>query len=110
MTYKAIVKRMVENEATNWIEKLLEGNGIKYGFVSAKDTTFEHDKDLNMFMFETEIKVYTGGIIDTYLTVGGTVDDSCGICTSVIWNNNHKTIWMNTEEARKALSIEKFEI
>lgn len=107
MTYKAIVKRMVENEATNWLEKVLKENDINYKYTITNDTIFENEKDTFLYKTEIEIRisVYTVSVV-----VGGTVDDTCGICTSVIWNDNHKILWMNTEEARKALGIEKFEI
>jgi len=114
MTYKAIVKEMIRREAERWVCSIMDENNISYKWTSSEITDIEMDKDSNGFLWEA--KVIVCGIpgqrvYSLPLFVGGSVDDMIGICCSVIWSSDKKTIiWMASEETRKDLNITEFRI
>ncbi len=111
MTYKAIVKMMVRTEAVAWIEKLLEKNNISYKWTDAEVVSMENDKDTDTVLYDVRVDITLPGYTKTSVYVGGTVDDICGICTSCIWDRNHKdVIWYNVEHTREYFGIKEFKI
>lgn len=111
MTYKAIVERMVEIEATKFVEKTLELNNIKYNFAEAWETKMENDKKADTIFWEVLVKIYDGTYFPKKVLVGGTADSHCMICSSVIWDETKKNIlWMATREARNDLGITEMKI
>ena len=112
MTYKKIVAHLLEMTAQSWVEQLLEKNGIEYRFTSARTEEIEmkNVKDLGV-LWEIPIEIYwKENIFPTIVTVGGSADDTCGICKSVIWGEGHKIIWMGVKETREKLGIDRFRI
>lgn len=111
MTYKKIVERMVEEEARRFVENALDVNGYDNAFVFVDSVDFEHSKASDLFYFTVCVDVrFKYDIAPHHIEVGGTVDDSCGICASVIWNKKHDALWMSVPETRKTLGIETFDI
>ena len=112
MTYKAIVKELIRNDAKAWVEKLLKENGIAFRYTHSETTELEHDKESNSILWTAKIEIKMEGQA-TLLTVyaGGTADDLLGICHSVIWNSDKKKIlWMSSYDTRKSLGIKAFQI
>lgn len=111
MTYKKIVKSMVQQNAVNWFEKLMSENGFEC-FVFVNDVEFENDKEKDTIFWTVKVDVYFKSDVGVrkYYEIGGTVDDLCGICCSVIWDNNHEIIWMSVKESREALGIKELKI
>ena len=112
MTFKAIVKDIVGRKAEKFVYDAFKENGFNVFFCGVEGTTFEHDKEMNTFMFESKIDIhFNDRRYAVTVIVGGTADDCTGICTSVIWTADKKRVlWMNSESARKQLEIEKIEI
>ena len=114
MTYKAIVKEMIRREAERWICSLLDENNISYKWTSSEITDIKADKDFNGFLWEAKVDVCGIPGQRVYcipLYVGGSVDDMIGICPSVIWSADKKTIiWMSSEKTRENLGITEFRI
>lgn len=114
MTYKAIVKEMIRREAERWVCSIMDENNISYKWTSSETTDIEADKDSNGFLWEAKVDVYgRPGCGNGYIRmlVGGSVDDMIGICCSVIWSADKKTIiWMASEETRKDLGITEFRL
>lgn len=112
MTYKAIVERMIEIEATKFVEKTLQNSNIDYSFAEAWETNMENDKQADTIFWEVEVKIYDRKhLIPTRVIVGGTADSHCLICSSVIWDSNKKNIlWMAVKETREELGIKEFKI
>lgn len=112
MTYKAIVKEMVRTEACKWVESLLKENDIEFRYVCAntEDVNLENDKKADQVYWDVKVEIWRSSW-DITLIVGGTVDDMCGICKSVIWDRSQRNIlWMSVEETRKQLGIGEFKI
>ncbi len=110
MTYKAIVKRMVEIEASRFVEKELEANGVDYQFATAESCAMENDKESDTIFWNVEVKIY-GASFPVKVIVGGTADDHCMICSSVIWDSTKSHIlWLAVKETREELGIETFRI
>ena len=111
MTYKAIVKEIIRTEAQNWVEKLLEKNGIDYKFTSASVTDLENDKDRDTIFWTVKVDITVQRYKSITVEVGGTADDFTGICRSAIWTAGKKQIlWMEVEETRNQLGIKEFKI
>ncbi len=111
MTYKKIVAHLLEMTAQSWVEQLLEKNGIEYTFTSARETEMENDKERDTVYWKVPIEISRkGNIIPTMVIVGGTADDLCGICKSVIWDEKNEIIWMAAKETREKLDIDRFMI
>lgn len=111
MTYKAIVERMIEIEATRFVEKTLEKNNVSYSFAEAWETKMENDKKADTIYWDVVVKIYDGSPFPTKVIVGGTADSHCLICSSVIWNSTHdKILWMSVESTRNELGITEFKI
>lgn len=100
MTYKEIVKVMVEEKATRWVEALLPGE-----MVIAIDTELQNDKEFNTIFWKTTVSVHGWQRV----IVGGTADN-LGIFESVIWSEDGEPIWHVIEGSRKALGIMEFKI
>ena len=110
-SYKKIVAHLLEMTAQSWVEKLLENSGIEYNFTSAKETEMENDKGMDTVYWKVPIEISRkGNIFPTVVIVGGTADDLCGICKSVIWDEKKEIIWMAVKETREKLGIDKFDI
>lgn len=115
MTYKAIVKELVRQKAIRWIYDLLEEHEISHRYTFAKVVDMHIDKDSDGILWEVKVDVYGApgcGLIG-YTTVyaGGSADELIGICPSVIWSSDKKTIiWMASEQTRKDLNITEFRI
>ena len=111
MTYKAIVERMIEIEATRFVEKTLEENNVPFSFAEAWETKMENDKEADTIYWDVEVKIYTDLPFPTRVIVGGTADSHCLICKSVIWNSDKsKILWMSVESTRNELGITEFKI
>ena len=114
MTYKAIVKELVRQDAEHWVRNLLHINKISHKWTSSEIADIKADKEYNGFLWEAKVKVCGIPGARNYVTtiyVGGSVDDMIGICCSVIWSADKKTIiWMASEETRKDLNITEFRI
>ena len=111
VTYKRIVKMLVEQEANAWLKKVLKENKVEYLFLSTSDPTMEIDKEIDSYLWEMKAEVYMDRYLKHEVIVGGTVDDLCGVCCSVIWNNGKKdTIWMAVPKIREALEIKEFKL
>ena len=111
MTYKAIVKYMVEREAVRWVEQLLF-EAERWNLTTAVDTKFENARNIDSIMWETTVEIVTGRMIceTTKVIVGGTFDDVTGLCPSVIWNaDKSKTLW-GGESLRESLGITEFKL
>lgn len=106
MTFKKIVEEMTKREATKWVEKLMDKNGIEYIFTDAKRIDIQ--KDLSYFTFMVDVEIVRN-TFNTTVRVGGTVSDEDGILTSAIWKGD-RVIWVSTETARQVLGIESFAI
>ena len=112
MTYKAIVKELIRNDAKAWVEKLLNENGIAFRYTLSETSELKHDKESNTILWTAKIEIKMEGQRDL-LTVyaGGTADDFLGICHSVLWNKDMKKIlWMANYDTRKSLGIKTFQI
>lgn len=110
MTYKAIVKRMIEIEATRFVEKTLDANEVDYHFATAEDCTMENDKESDTIFWNAEVKIY-GAAFPVTVIVGGTADDHCLICSSVIWNKEkNRILWLAVKETREELGITSFKV
>lgn len=111
MTYKAIVKNMIEIKAGNWVEKLLKENNIEYKWTEEEVTNLENDKESNTILYTCTVTITLEAYNKVVVLVGGTADDMCGICTSVIWDENHDNIiWMSVAETRNELGINEFKL
>lgn len=110
MTYKAIVKGMIERKSQKWVESLLAKNHIEYKRTSVDCCELENSKKEDVIYWNTRIKIVDPDYNYIFLDVGGTADDICGICTSVIWNEEHRIIWMHVKETRNQLNITEFKI
>lgn len=111
MTYKAIVERMIEIEASRFVEKTLEENNIPYSFVESWETKMENDKKADTIYWDVVVKIYDKSPFPTKVIVGGTADSHCLICKSVIWDSTKsKILWMSVESTRKELGITEFKI
>lgn len=110
MTFKAIVKMMIEQEADAWVRKLMDEAGFQYNWTSCTIQELTADKNYFGWTAYVDITSREGGYTHKRVEVGGTVDDITGICCSCIWNQNHELIWMAVPETRKALGISEFKI
>lgn len=115
MTYKAIVKEMIRREADKWIHDLLEEHEISHRYISAEVVDMHIDKDSDCILWEVMADVYGApgyGLLGyTKVYAGGCADNLIGICPSVIWSADKKTIiWMASEETREDLGITEFHI
>ena len=110
-SYKKIVAHLLEMTAQSWVEQLLEKNGIEYTFTSVRETEMENDKEEGTVYWKVPIEISRkGNIFPTVVIVGGTADDLCGICKSVIWDDKKEIIWMTVKETREKLGIDRFVI
>ena len=110
MTYKAIVKSLISEEAERFVERALEKNEIAYSFTFIVETTMENDKEKDTIFWETEIEII---LEDRKIAVvaGGTADDLTGICASCIWSaGKKKLLWMASRSTREQLGISEFKI
>lgn len=112
MTYKKIVAAMVEQDARQWMEKVLSENGYDEAYVFVDDVQLENDKEKDTIYWTVKVDIrFKMDIINYHFEIGGTADDLCGICHSVIWTADKKQIlWMSVKESRKQLGIESFKI
>ena len=108
MTYKKIVERLVEDKARAFMEKALADNGIEAEYVIVDGSTLENDRKRDTVFWETVLTARINNIRRKYI-VGGTADDLCGICASVIWNGKHDILWMSVKQTREELGITTFE-
>lgn len=107
MTYKSIVKHMVEQDARTWFEKVLIENGFNDTLVFIESSDFEQEKDT--IYWSVKVDAHFKSTM-RHFEIGGTVDDLCGICCSVIWDHNHQVVWMNVKETRETLGIKELKI
>lgn len=108
MTYKAIVTALVEKSAREWVEKLLSEAGYVDYHVFADDTDLTNDPKADTMLWTVKVWARIGQARQNF-EVGGTADDICGICNSVIWDDGrHKILWMGTTSAREQLGITGF--
>lgn len=114
MTYKGIIEMMIERESINWVEDLLKKNGFENYCTIGNGVEITKDKRVDYFLFDAKIKVFgleIGVNNEKQLIIGGTVDDTIGICTSVIWNaDKSKVIWTSASDTRDLFKITDFEI
>lgn len=115
MTYKAIVKEMVREKARKWVNSLLNENNISYEYTLTANIDIKLDKESDCFLWEVIADIYgipgCGRLGYIRVCVGGSADDLLGICCSVIWSSDKKTIiWMASDETRKDLNITEFKI
>ena len=111
MTYKKIVEELIRAKANKWVRELLEENGIEYRFVTVGNAEMENDKERDTIFWHVPVEVVKEDYHHVSLTVGGTADDTCGICRSVIYRGSSlNVIWMEVEETREQLGIEEFKI
>lgn len=115
MTYKKIVQSMVEDKARFFVSHALEYNDYKEDefFLFTRDVNFEHDKESDTILWDVDIDIHIRKDPLTYrVRVGGTVDDMCGVCYSVIWNRKqfHEIMWMSASRTREELGIDKFDL
>lgn len=108
MTYKAIVTALVEKSARKWVAKLLLEAGYVDYRVFADGTDITNDPEADMMLWNVKVFAWIGQTRHDF-EVGGTVDDLCGICNSVIWDDGRHTIlWMETASAREQFGITEF--
>lgn len=105
MTYKKVVEHLIEANARKWLEEILNENGIEYDYTMTMGSTLENDKDTDTIYWETVFTVRVNGIRKSVI-VGGTADDLCGICTSVLWDKGKNILWMSVKKTREVLGIE----
>lgn len=108
MTYKKIVEMLIEEKARKFMDKVLEENRIEAEYVCVDGSTLENDKKRDTIFWETVLTVRINNIRRKYI-VGGTADDLCGICASVVWNGKHDILWLSVKETREELGITTFE-
>ena len=109
MTYKKIVIDILQQQSREWVEKLLNENGIEYDFTWSDILELENDKEQDMIYWTVEVTVGMNGLRKV-LQVGGTADDLTGICKSVIWDSKKNIVWMSVKETRDQLGITEFNI
>ena len=108
MTYKAIVTALVEKSAREWVEKLLLEAGYVDCRVFADNTDITNDPKADMMLWNVKVFVWIGQARQEF-EVGGTVDDLCGICNSVIWDNGrHRVLWLEDAQTRERFGITGF--
>lgn len=111
MTYKKIVANLVEEDARNWMEKVLDANGYDKAFIFVEDVELENDKERDTVFWSVKVEVrFERDILRYCFEIGGTADDLCGICHSVIWGRNREVLWMSVKETREDLGIESFKL
>ena len=113
MTYKKIVAAMIESDARTWIENILEGTDYENALVFNTDPVkFEYNKEHDHFFWTVKFNISPRrGYMIYSVIAGGTVDDLCGICCSVLWaEDGREIIWMNQPDTRKALGIDCFRL
>ena len=107
MTYKAIVKGLIERSADEWATSLLEENGIPFLWTSVELTEIDMEKYHALWTCKVTITEESNRTYTIY--VGGSADDLLGICNSVIWDDNHKEIWFAVPKTREMLGITEFD-
>lgn len=112
MTYKAIVERMIEIDATKFIEKTLENNNIDFSFATPYEVSMENDKEEDTIFWDVKVEIYDRKhLIPTRVIVGGTADSHCLICSSAIWDIEKKNLlWLSVKETREQLGIKEFKL
>lgn len=117
MTYKAIVKDLLEKDSKQWVKKLLVENGLmdedeERGWICSAECENMTNEGQHISYEVKVVIVWKEGLpIHTDLRVGGTIDDMVGLCHSVIWNDDKSDIiWMATKTARLALGITEFKL
>lgn len=112
ITFEKIVSDMVCRDAREWVGRLLDENGIEYAYTEADAAASFHEEEFGFYTYTCTVVVTMARYLPKiYLEVGGTVDGA-GILHSVIWRKDeeHKIIWLEVEESRQVLQIEKFRI
>ena len=105
MTYKGMVKHIVEREACKWLRTFVRN---EHTFISADNV----DIKIEDGTFKCQVTVYVTGIIPTpRYVVGGTVDEYGYVYCSIITDMyTKKMVWAWTEELRKTYNITEFTI
>ena len=113
MTYKKLAIELIRREADKWLEEVLKENGVCYHWVHTSDPTIEDCKEKDMFYWDCRANVVLSDS-PKYETVrviiGGTADDLVGVCSSVLWNEDKKILWMSVAKTREQLGIEKLDL
>ena len=102
MTYKKIVKSLVEQEVYNEVQKLVDTDS-DYIFINVETPSFKNEG--NMLIWECFVNISHKTFV-----IGGTVDPICGICVSCMRDENHKYVWFWVEETRRKFGITDFKI
>lgn len=111
MTYKKIVSEMVRREADNFINKVFTDNGYNVRWTTSFEPEMEKDKERDTIFWTVRAEVkLKDEITSRKFEIGGTVDDCCLVCCSVINNDDHKIIWMSNPATRQKLGIDKLKI
>lgn len=113
MTYKKIVEFEIEQDARKWVEEVISESGYEevYGkpYVFIDSIELENDKRCDIVFWTVKADVrFESNMLRRHLEVGGTADDLCGICHSVIWDAAHDILWMSVKSTREALGIDTF--
>lgn len=110
MTYKAIVKGMIQNASEEWVRSLLDEIGFEYDFTSCETAKMEDEKEHISWRCFVDVVSRAHGYTHRFFEVGGTADDLFGILPSCIFDQKHNLIWMANKDTRKTLGIEEFKI
>ncbi len=114
MTYKAIVEGMTRGIAKQWVQQLLDDNGIKYRWVDCDEASFENDRP--NLLWTCKVDIVLENYVHRSVIVGGSADDMIGICCSAIWRDigeqslGKEPIWMNSCKSRWSLGIKEFRL
>ena len=108
MTFKAIIKRIIEIEANQWVTYLLDKSEIKYLWTTTGEVKTEIDRD--QIYWDMEVVITLEDYSEVRVVAGGTADDHFGLSLSVIEDDDHSIIWMNCKQTREVLGITEFKI
>ena len=110
MTYKAIVKGLIQNASEEWVRSLLDEIGYQYSWTQAEIIDLRDEKEHISWRCLVEVVSRPYGYTNRSFEVGGTADDLFGILPSCIFDQKHNLIWMANKDTRKTLGIEEFKI
>lgn len=95
MTYKAIIKNMIELKAVRKAEKLMEENGIKLDWTSTDEDKIEMDNtEKSILPFDVTFEVVKVGAPRKTVKLHGYIDEWGGVNICALWKCG-KDEWHN---------------
>lgn len=109
MTYKNMMKGVVERKAGNWFKQFIKTEGA---FTVTDGVDFQMED--GTCYFKCKVTVYgTGSLVAPKYMVGGTVDETGRVYSSTIRTDMYvddKMVWASSEAAREVYHITEFSI